>query len=275
MSEYTGLYYSENTILKEVASFDTALLGTGITLYEVIRIHDNICLFLEDHLQRLEESVHLSGFTYAIDPALIRGILERLIRQNRFHVGNIRLVLHFPTVGHPCLYSYFIPHAYPTLRMYATGVDADLLNVVRLNPNVKRMVPVIREEASQFIRSKNLYEALLVKDNSITEGSKSNVFFVKGEWVLTPPAHQVLKGITRKKVFEICNKLNYKLIEKDISINQLTEMHAAFLTGTSPKILALRKIGTVNYDVKNPIIISLAEAYDDLIRAYIQQQKGF
>jgi branched-chain amino acid aminotransferase len=271
MPEYTGLYYSENTFLKDIALLDTERFSSGVTLYEVIRIHDSICLFLEDHLQRLRESVHLSGFTCAIDLPRVHSILAELIRKNAFHLGNIKLVLHFPASEPPCLYAYFIPHAYPTPLMYAEGIETALFRAIRSNPNVKRILPEIREKVTHFIRSENLYEVLLVKKDSITEGSRSNVFFVKGEVVCTPPGNQVLKGITRKKVIELCNKLNYKLFEVSISTNQLTEMEAAFLTGTSPKILGIRKIGSLNFTVKHPIITSLTEAYDDLIANYIQQ----
>ncbi len=270
MSAYTGLYYSENTVLKETASFDETRFNKGIVLYEVLRVQDSCCLFLEDHLLRLQDSVHLSGFMYGVDLSLFHGILGNLIRRNGFQQGNIKLLLHFTEPDSACIYAYFIPHAYPVPAMYAEGVDTDLFSASRLNPNVKRQVPEILEKVNRFIHSENLYEALLVKNDSITEGSRSNVFFVQGESIITPPGDQVLKGITRSKVISLCNKLNYRLFERSVSTNQLTEMDAAFLTGTSPKILCIRRIGSFAFPVNNPIMISLAEAYDDLIAAYIQ-----
>jgi len=135
---------------------------------------------------------------------------------------------------------------------------------------VKRLVPEIREKINHILLTKNLYEVLLVKNNSITEGSRSNVFFNQGKKVITPPGDQVLKGITRNKVIELCDKLNYRLFERSVSTNQLSGMDAAFLTGTSPKILGIRRIGSYTFPVTNPIMISLAEAYDGLIAAYIQ-----
>jgi branched-chain amino acid aminotransferase len=208
-----------------------------------------------------------------VDVTLIRKILDSLIRHNGLLQGNIRLLLHIPYPGEPCLYAYFIPHVYPTPVMYASGVDTGLFKAVRVNPNVKRMFPVIRDKISHFIRSGNLYEALLVKNNIITEGSKSNVFFIKGDAVLTPPADLVLKGITRKKVFELCKRLDIVLMETKIPLNSLTEFQAAFLTGTSPKLLAIRRIGAVTLEVQNPIITSLTKAYDDLISVYVQQHR--
>lgn len=270
MTEHTGLYYSENTALKEIALLDPALFNKGISLYEVLRVQDGWCLFLQDHLQRLQESVHLSGFDYTVDLSLFRGLLGNLICRNNLHEGNIKLVLHFTAPDSPALYAYFIPHAYPVPSMYAEGVDTVLFGASRSNPNVKRLVPEIREKINHILLTKNLYEVLLVKNNCITEGSRSNVFFIQGERVITPPGDQVLKGITRHKVIDLCNTLNYRLFEKSVSTSELSEMDAAFLTGTSPKILGIRRIGSVSFPVTNPIMISLAEAYDGLIAAYIQ-----
>lgn len=270
MAEHTGLYYSENTALKNIASLDPALFNRGISLYEVLRVQDSCCLFLEDHLQRLQESVHLSGFTYAVDLSRFRGLLGNLIYKNDLSQGNIKLVLHFMAPDSPALYAYFIPHAYPVPSMYAEGVDTALFRASRSNPNVKRLVPEIREKINHILLAKNLYEVLLVKNNYITEGSRSNVFFIQGERVITPPGDQVLKGITRHKVIALCNKLNYQLFEESVSVGQLQEMDAVFLTGTSPKILGIRRIGSVAFTVTNPIMNSLAKAYDSLIAAYIQ-----
>jgi branched-chain amino acid aminotransferase len=270
MTEHTGFYFLENTTLKEIVLLDPALFNKGISLYEVLRVQDSCCLFLEDHLQRLQESVLLSGFRYTVDLSLFPGLLGNLIFRNSLRQGNIKLVLHFTTPDSPALYAYFIPHAYPLPAMYAEGVDTVLFRASRSNPNVKRLVPEIREKINHILLTKNLYEVLLVKNNSITEGSRSNVFFIQGKKVITPPGDQVLKGITRNKVIELCDKLNYRLFERSVSTNQLSGMDAAFLTGTSPKILGIRRIGSYTFPVTNPIMISLAEAYDGLIAAYIQ-----
>ncbi len=101
--------------------------------------------------------------------------------------------------------------------------------------------------------------------NCITEGSKSNVFFIANERVMTAPGDQVLKGITREKVFLLCNKLNYKIIECPISIDTLYSMEAVFLTGTSPRILPVNRIDEISYSTGHPMMRNLMKAYDDLI----------
>ena len=59
---------------------------------------------------------------------------------------------------------------------------------------------MIRERPVRLISDNKLYEVLLVDRNGrITEGSRSNVFFVKGNKFYTGPSAMVLVGITRKK----------------------------------------------------------------------------
>ena len=51
---------------------------------------------------------------------------------------------------------------------------------------------------------KMLYEVLLVnRDGVITEGSRSNVFFIKSGEVYTPPTDAVLPGVTRTMIIRI------------------------------------------------------------------------
>ena len=275
MAECTGLYFSENTTYKEVAFFDRADFTKGITLYEVIRMEQGVCLFLEDHLQRLQESIRLSGIDYPIDFSWLYNTLTGLVRLNQLALGNIKIVILFPSIGQPAIYSYFIPHSYPTPELYHNGVDTALYLTVRMNPNIKRHLPELRERTTDFIRTEQVYEALLVNaENKITEGSKTNVFFIQGELIFTPPGNEVLKGITREKIFELCNLLNFKLIESPISTDKLNQMDAAFLTGTSPKILPVRRIGSITYPTDNRIIIALIKAYDNLIAGYINRQNS-
>jgi branched-chain amino acid aminotransferase len=157
--------------------------------------------------------------------------------------------------------------------MYRDGVNTELFKAIRINPNAKIAHSDARDAIGRFLRSRKLYEVLLVNnEDRLTEGSKSNVFFIKGQEIVTPPGEQVLKGITRSKVIDLCHQFTFTFTERIISMNQLSEFDAAFLTGTSPKILPVRRIGTITYKPDHPIINSLSCAYDALVSAYIQDQ---
>jgi branched-chain amino acid aminotransferase len=271
MTEFKGSFFSEDIAFKETSIFNAPGDDSGLIIYEVLRIYKETCLFLEDHIQRLQESVKLSGYSYTVSVPLIHYILRGLIRRNGFTDGNIKIVLHFkPNTPHPLLYTYFIPHAYPTPAMYKNGVAADLYKAVRPNPNIKSLLPQVRLQVSEFIGFKRIYDALLVdEEDTITEGSKTNVFFIQEETVYTPPSDRVLKGITREKIIYLCSKLNINIIELPISINSLPDFTAAFFTGTSPKVLPIRCISDHHYHVSNPLMGKLIKAYNDLVASYV------
>jgi len=111
----------------------------------------------------------------------------------------------------------------------------------------------IREGANKMIADQKLYEVLLVnRDNLITEGSRSNVFFVKDNVFYTAPASSVLVGVTRKKVIECLYKLEYMLVEEAVISSEIGNYDAVFLTGTSPGILPVQSIGNQIIDTSHP-----------------------
>lgn len=271
MAECTGQYFFKDLIYKAISSFDPASFNSGITLYEVLRIGGKSCLFLEDHLHRLQESVRLSGYQYTVLIPEIRSVIRELTHQNKFTEGLVKIVLHFMNDNNPpSVYIYFIPHAWPTSAMYRNGVHTELYNAMRSNPHVKIMLPEIRQRMAEFIKTHDIYDLLLVdEDACITEGSKTNVFFIQGSSVLTPPGDRVLQGITRGKIVQLCSQLKISLIEQSISINSLNEFDAAFLTGTSPKVLPVHLIGNQSYPATNPLMQALADSYNHLINSCI------
>ncbi len=272
MSEYAGLYYSEDTSFKKISSLSAAFFETGTCYYEVMRVLNGNCLFMEDHLNRLRISVSLSGLKYSFNFQDISAIIRELIRKNRLISGNIRLVLQAKEGRKPVLYAYCIPFSYPARELYEQGVTTAIFKIVRNNPNIKQYNHIYQQQVRDFILKTNIYEALLQDDlNCITEGSKSNVFFIRKEYVMTAPGEKVLKGITREKVILLCNKLNYKLIECPISIDTLPSMDAVFLSGTSPKILPVNRIGQITYSTSHAMMKNLMAAYEDLIQEDISK----
>ncbi len=107
------------------------------------------------------------------------------------------------------------------------------------------------------------------REGRITEGSRSNVFFVKDGCFVTAPAEEVLPGITRQKVIELLAGSGYALKEHSLSAAELPQVQAAFLTGTSPKILPIRSIGDLTLPVDNAGVAYLQNEYNKLIDRYL------
>lgn len=242
------------------------------SVYEVIRVIGGIALFLEDHFDRLVSSVHLSDLEFEIGFSEFRQNISELSKLNGQPQGNVKFTL--SATGKVSHWSFsFIPHSYPTSNDYQKGVPTGLLLAERDNPNAKVIQNTISERAGQLIADKKLYEVLLVDRNEmITEGSRSNVFFVKGDRFYTAPASKVLVGVTRIKVMECLRELNLTIIEEAVSASKIGAYDAVFLTGTSPKVLPVHCIDTVQFEPKNYFVEQLMVRYDLLIETYLKAQ---
>lgn len=249
-------------------------IGT-VQLYEVVRVIEGIPIFLEDHLGRLYRSAQLTGFENLPGFNLLAEKVDGFIAQEDKKTGNIRLSFSFsgPSSEPECLIS-FITHYYPTPVEYDKGVKVGLINADRPVPHAKVIHNGIGERANRAMADNGLFEALLVDANgNITEGSRSNVFFIKGEKLYSAPTEKILQGITRNKVLEICKTAAIEVIETDIPANGLDLFNAAFLTGTSPKVLPISSIEGVRYPTKLPLLIKLQDYYNKLIDRYIQSKR--
>lgn len=78
----------------------------------------------------------------------------------------------------------------------------------------------------------NNWALLLDTDNFIAEGTGDNFFIVKNNIIITPEPRNVLRGVSRAYVFELCEKLGFKYEEKNIDVYDVVNADEAFMTGT-------------------------------------------
>lgn len=280
MKDFTGDFCMIEGRLEKTEALNRISLEALSVCYEVIRVDDGIFLFLKEHLGRLRYSVKNIDINYNIDFKYIINILLKLKINNNLHSGNVKLLIGFqPGIKKdPFIVAYLVLHRYPTEKQYREGITASLFWEERERPNIKFIQPPLQEKCRNEIRMRGVYEVLLVDHNGfVTEGSKSNIFFVKEEILYTPPADRVLKGITREKIIGICKEMDYPLVEDNIPVKNLVHYDAAFLTGTSPKVLPVASLDAVSFLVENPLVAKVKARYDEWIGAYKVQihQTGY
>ena len=271
MEKILGNFFIENTNLISVSQFPDTDVDSTI-VYEVVRVENFVPLFYEKHFVRLKNSVELAGFVTRINNTRMFIQIERLISENNIADGNIKIGLLFNKEGElQSTKLYFIAHSYPSQKDYDEGVKLISLNAERENPNVKYRNRGLRNKTNQLIADNNVFEILLYNSKGIiTEGSRSNVFFIKDAIVYTAPQNLILKGITWDFVVEICQQNNIKLIEKEISINDIYKYDSAFLTGTSPKVIKISNIDNNKFN-KNELIDTISVEYDKIISVYTEK----
>lgn len=257
-------YFILNGELTGIKQFDSS--GNEGGIYEVLRVVDGIPLFLEDHLERFFHSAQLAGINIGYSDTQIGDFLKILIAKNKVESGNILISCKIN------LEAFFISHVYPSDKMYSEGINCGILKAERENPNAKVLHTTVRNRADQIISEKGFYEVLLIDHlGKVTEGSRSNVFFVKGNEIVTPPSNRVLGGITRQKTMQLAADLNIQLVEKEVSFSELQLYDAVFITGTSPKILPVVKIDAFKFNPQNKIVGQLIKSYNELIEMYVKK----
>lgn len=273
-NEMTKSYLISNGRIMPVAGPEAFPEPSSRTLYEVVRVQAGIPLFLERHLERLESSAKLVGCSVNSIAREIEISIHELIKANNNPDKNIKVIVYNLDSGIPDYMAYFIHSSYPSAGEYSNGVHAILLREERTNPNAKVVNAGYKERVAAALSEPGAFEALLVNSsNEVTEGSRSNLFFVKHGIIYTAPKGNVLIGITRVCVFELCEKLGIEIVEKPISASTLGEMDGVFMTGTSPKLLPIRTIDDMRFgSADNPAIKALMKGYDDMLEEYINRK---
>ena len=247
-----------------VRVFRSEIMKGGLNIpcvYEVIRLMDGKPRFLPEHFARLENSLGSIGMEIPFSEEDLGRSIHALAEEGGIRDHNLKLEVDIS--GHGVL--YLNPTHYPSAEQYTAGVAAGLFHGERKNPHIKMMDHALRDATDAAIRENRLYEVLLVDRNGqITEGSRSNVFFIKSGEVYTSPLTQVLPGITRGKIIDILRSRNIPIHETPIPASEIGGFDAAFLSGTSPKVLPIASIGDIRYDVNDPVLRDLMRRYDAL-----------
>jgi len=273
--EYSEHYFIHNFKVKPASEFDELIINQGTSIYEVIRIEQGIPLFLEDHLTRLFDSSEIAHLGIHESYCDFETLIEELIKRNKTDYGKIKLVIRFDKDNNQekDFFIYFTPHYFPSKIEYQNGVKVGLCRAVRTNPNAKILNTEARKRANNTIVEEKLFEVLLMNnDGVITEGSRSNIFFIKDNTIITPPSHEVLNGITRRNILRICKKNKIHITEKEIHISELNQMDTMFLSGTSLKVLPVNCLESKKFNTQNALLRNLMHWYDELINDYIESK---
>ncbi len=270
---FTGKYISLDGLMLPGSDFDWNVVENTKMAYEVLRIIQSKPLFLEDHFIRFEKSIKFLGLPDRISLTEVARQIQELCRKNTITTGNIKLVYGMGLLqtsnDRPNLLISFIPHKYPSAAEYQKGITLKTLQLERPNPNAKIIHQNINLQVSYLKAKTGADEILLINHEGVlTEGSKSNIFFIQQNNILTAEKSLVLAGITREKVIELCEENGLNLKECEPSADILREISGVFITGTSPKIMAVRQIDAHDYSTNHPVIKQLQHLYDRKIEDY-------
>jgi len=259
----------------KISVFDRGFLfGDGI--YEVMVQLENGLFYKKEHLDRLQDNLNKIGIQYNVKE--IDDNLEVLLKASNLMDQSCLIYIQVTRGVAPRKHSY--PKGVPTtVMMYALPFSLPLVNPKNmkaiLEPDVRwhrcdiksisLLGNIMTNEAAM---NANTNEAALVRDGVISEGSHTNIFFVKDGTVLTHPANEhILNGVTRKIVLKLCNDLDIQVIEKPIAENEIEHMDEAFFTGTTTQVASIAQLGSHTFyhnDEIGKVTLKLQKAFAQL-----------
>jgi len=223
---------------------------------------------LNAHITRLFDS--FSIFNIKIKNTIkeiVKATIE-IIKKNKLKEGYIRPIIFFGygVMGlhniHKCKVNIAIACWPWPAYLGGKAIKVKVSNYIRLH---KDSVKADKKITGYYINSilasldakRSGYDEALLLDfkGNIAEGPGENFFIVKDNIIKTPRIKgQILPGITRDSIIKIATDLGYKVIEKEISLNEVLKADEAFFTGTAAEITPIesinnKKIGTGKLEI--------------------------
>jgi D-alanine transaminase len=225
--------------------------GDGV--YEVIRTYRGRPFMLHAHLARLNRSAEAIGLRQPYSLERWTGYMEEGVRLAAFTESKIYVQI---TRGVAPRDHAYAPQLEPTVVMtirelhplspavQTAGVDAITLDDVRWGRcDIKSLNLLPNVLARQQAKEAGAFEAILVKNGEVTEGSVSNVIIVDNRTLMTAPeGPRILSGVTREVVLRLGRQEGLEVHEQYPSREKLFGAPEVFLTGTTVEVLPVVRI---------------------------------
>lgn len=255
-------YYNENTILyldgefKKATEATTDLYGQslhyGYAVFEGIRAYKTasgeVKIFkAKEHFDRFKRSCELIHIPYKFNNDELVAACYKVLELNNMEEAYIRPLAFCPP--NMTLKAASETHVLICAWEWGAYLGEKLLRVMtssyqRPNPKAFKIesksagLYVNSILASQEAKENGYDEALLLDINGyVAEGPGANIFFEKEGKIFTPPPGNILPGITRATVIELCHELGIPLEEKLFTIDELRTAESVFYCGTAAEVV--------------------------------------
>ncbi len=276
------VYFKDQWIKPEeafVSVFDRSFMfGDGI--YEVTPFYDGKPFRLQEHVARVKYCLQEMNINF--DASILENLMLEAVKRSSFSKEDAAVYLQISRGTAPR--SHFIPEEIePTLLLYAFKVNLanfeDRYWKVMAQEDlrwhrcdIKSTALLANTMANDVAISAGYDENLLFRNGVFTEGSHTTIFFVKNKTVYThPEGRQILSGITRKVLLEICRDLDIPVKEEAFPVSGLSEVDEIFLTGTTTQIAP---VSSVTIEGKEVFAAQKGEITRLLQQEFVKKTRG-
>ena len=225
----------------------------GDAVYEYMAGYNGRLFALEQHLDRLEHSLRALRFP-PVSRDLVRSALVETFNRAGIERAGVYLQISrgtaprfhaFPVSPKPQIV-ITIRHAPETPAEHLqNGIHAITVVDIRWGRcDIKTVQLLANVLAKQQALEAGVQDAIFVSSEGVVrEGTSSNLFIRCGDHLLTHPAtHQILAGITRSVLIDICVEQGIDVREQFFDRHALMSADEVFLTGTATEVLPVIQI---------------------------------
>ncbi len=263
----------------KISVFDRAFLfADGV--YEVTAVVGGRVVDLEAHLARLDRSLAEMAITPPLTHDALCAVHRDLIARNRVDEGIVYLQITrgvadrdfaYPEDTRPTVVAF--TQARPLIdNPYAvSGVKVITLPDIRWKRrDIKSTSLLGQAMGKQEAKLRGAYEAWMVEDGVVTEGTSSTAFILDagGRLRTQPLGHHILPGVTRRAVLRLAETCGITIEERPFTVTEALEAREAFLTAASAFVLPVVGIDGVPIGDGRPGPIS-----GDFRRLYIEEAR--
>ena len=218
----------------------------GDALFETMHSYATTVQFMENHLDRLKESMLLlkMHIPEEINTNYFSERIHKLLDKNKLYQGaRIRLSVYRKDGGYYTPETNNISYIIETEALEYTkyelneqgliiNIYKDIKKPISLLSNIKSSNALLFVLAGIFKKDNLLDDCIIINNNAnLCELISSNIFLVKDNNIITPPLEDgCVNGIMRKQVLKLAKTLKYNVYERSIAINNLTVADEIFAT---------------------------------------------
>jgi D-alanine transaminase len=263
----------------KVSVFDRGFLFAD-AVYEVTAVVGRRPLDLDGHLARLDRSLAEMQITPPLAHAELRALHFDLIDRNGVEQGIVYLQITrgaadrdfgYPEGTRPTVVAFTQSRPLVENPYAVSGVKVITIPDLRWKRrDIKSTSLLAQTMGKQEARLRGAYEAWMVEDGYVTEGTSSTSFILDGQGrVRTQPlGHQILPGVTRRAVLRLAEIEGLEIEERPFTVSEALAAREAFLSAASAFVLPVVEIDGVAIGDGRPGPIATA-----FRRLYIEEAK--
>ena len=253
------------------------IFGDGV--YELVPVYSRVPFRIDEHLARLERSLHEVRIRNPYSREHWREIIAQLIAHQPYEDQGVYFQVTrgvakrdhaFPKGVEPTVFIMSNPLVNPPAELVEAGARAVTAADFRwLRCDIKSISLIGNCLLRQLSADVGAVETILLRDGNLTEASASNVFIVKGDVVRGPAkSNLILPGITYDVVIELAQGAGMPLDIGEVSERDLRAADEIWVTSSSKEVLAIVELDgkPIGEGRPGPVFRRMYQLYQDFKR---------